>query len=312
MFSIVLPVYNAEKWIHFTLTSIQAQRYSNYEVIIVDDGSTDCSKDICQEFVSVDSRFRYFWEPNSGVSAARNLGLTKVTGDYLMFMDSDDYLSPDALDCLQKKVVETDCDLYFFGWNEIIDNRIVKHSFSRKELSSSQESIYKSIVFDPYKYGGGFPWNKLWKIKTLKQGNGFVKFNTNLKMYEDKLWVLENLDLIHSFAFCDSCIYNYRNLQGSSSHQSHNPVLMLKNAYHASEIIYSYIRVSHMSAIEVADKLRWCFLINYLFRSLLDSGFTPDNQLLWHILRDSKFHFVALKFYIKYIFCVLYFLIKRK
>ena len=94
--SVIVPVYNAEKWLRDALASLQAQSYSDFEVILVDDGSTDTSSSICREFCGMDSRFRLISQKNAGVSAARNAGIDDAHGEWLAFLDADDTMPADA------------------------------------------------------------------------------------------------------------------------------------------------------------------------------------------------------------------------
>lgn len=96
--SIVVPIYNADKYLKRCLDSVKNQTYADYEVILVDDGSMDQSADICREYVDSDDRFKYFYQENSGPDMARKLGTAKATGEYLMYVDADDYISEDMLD----------------------------------------------------------------------------------------------------------------------------------------------------------------------------------------------------------------------
>ena len=100
LFSIIIPVYNVENYLERCLDSVICQKYHNFEVILVNDGSMDKSAKICDAFAKKDNRIRVIHQENCGVSMARNVGISLAKGDYLMFLDSDDYLSKDALECL--------------------------------------------------------------------------------------------------------------------------------------------------------------------------------------------------------------------
>lgn len=113
LISLIIPIFNAEKTLQRCLDSVRQQTYSNLEVILIDDGSTDGSRNICMSYAKRDSRLRYLYQPNAGVSAARNLGLDAATGTYVAFLDSDDWLSPDYLACLHTAM--SDCDLVIGG-----------------------------------------------------------------------------------------------------------------------------------------------------------------------------------------------------
>ena len=110
-FSIIIPVYNVEKYIYRCLDSIKKQTYKNFEVIVVDDGSPDSSDKIISKFVKKDQRFRYYKKENGGLSDARNFGLNYVTGDYIIFTDSDDYLDVDLLKHLNEIITTKNYDV---------------------------------------------------------------------------------------------------------------------------------------------------------------------------------------------------------
>ena len=111
LISIVIPVYNAEKYLGGCLNSIQNQTYKNFEVILVNDGSIDHSETICKEFVEVDTRFRYFLKVNGGASSARNFGLDHVTGDFITFIDADDWVDENHLEVLINNIKENNSDM---------------------------------------------------------------------------------------------------------------------------------------------------------------------------------------------------------
>lgn len=111
LISIVIPVYNAEKYLGGCLNSIQNQTYKNFEVILVNDGSIDHSETICKEFVEVDTRFRYFLKVNGGASSARNFGLDHVTGDFITFIDADDWVDENHLEVLINNIKGNNSDM---------------------------------------------------------------------------------------------------------------------------------------------------------------------------------------------------------
>lgn len=111
LISIVIPVYNTEKYLGGCLNSIQNQTYKNFEVILVNDGSMDHSESICMDFVKVDTRFKYFTKENGGASSARNFGLDNVTGDYITFIDADDWVDENHLEVLINNIKENNSDM---------------------------------------------------------------------------------------------------------------------------------------------------------------------------------------------------------
>ena len=109
-FSVIIPVYNSVTYLSETLNSILSQTYDDYEVILVDDGSTDGSELICDSYVSEDLRFKVIHKTNGGVSSARNTGLNYISGEWVVFLDSDDMLHKSTLAIL-KRIIETDSEL---------------------------------------------------------------------------------------------------------------------------------------------------------------------------------------------------------
>ena len=114
--SIIVPVYNAKKYLSNTLESILKQSYKNLEIILVNDGSTDNSKEICEHYAKIDSRIILLNKINGGVSSARNYGLEVAKGDYVSFIDSDDYLTVDMIETLVKDVQNTDVEIAVCGY----------------------------------------------------------------------------------------------------------------------------------------------------------------------------------------------------
>ena len=107
-FSIIIPVYNVEKYLRECLDSVLGQSFPDWEAVCVNDGSTDASASVLREYESIDSRIKVITQPNGGLSKARNTGLSAAKGDYVIFLDSDDWLEPDALECLERNSAHED------------------------------------------------------------------------------------------------------------------------------------------------------------------------------------------------------------
>ena len=123
LISIIIPVYNAEKYLEQCLNSIKNQTYKNFEVIIVNDGSKDSSEVICKRFSEDDSRFRYFTKSNGGVSSARNFGLDNTNGHYITFIDGDDWVEHNHLEILMDAIIKNNCEIAISSYMEFIENR---------------------------------------------------------------------------------------------------------------------------------------------------------------------------------------------
>lgn len=179
MFSVIVPVYNVEKYLDKCLASILGQTFKDYECIIVDDGSPDNSNTIIDNYVKKDQRFNVIHQKNMGISAARNAGLDIAKGDYITFIDSDDYIANDYLEKFASKITSTDADIVICGFIEVYAEYI-------KEVSSKSENtdeIKKNILADVLH---AYPWNKCYK-KDLFQN---IRFPVN-KIFEDLLTIPE-------------------------------------------------------------------------------------------------------------------------
>ena len=130
--SIVVPVYNVEKYLKRCVNSLIGQSYSNLEILLVDDGSKDSSLSICKEYELKDSRIRVFHKENEGLGLTRNYGIERATGEYITFVDSDDYLTSDAITAMLDRAIATNADVV------IANSLIIKMKY--KELQ--YQSVY--------------------------------------------------------------------------------------------------------------------------------------------------------------------------
>ena len=207
MISIIVPVYNAEKYLSECIQSILSQSYQDYEAILVDDGSTDMSGEICEQYAKTDKRVKAFHKQNGGVSSARNLGITEAIGKYITFVDADDYLAPNYL---LELVAENDVFDLVVGGATIIDNNnecICKNECNDTIIRSKADFVFffpeldESVVFDA-------PWNKLFRTSIIKRNA--ICFDENFSYGEDKLFVLSYMKHVESIHVIPTCSYYYR------------------------------------------------------------------------------------------------------
>lgn len=209
--TIIVPVYNAEEYLDRCMNSILDQEFSSYEVILVDDGSTDASGLICDRYSGTDPRFITVHQKNSGVSAARNAGLNLAQGEYVMFLDSDDALLPYALDELMSN--SNDEDVIIGGYGVFIEN-VPKKEIKPKATVSYKGSQYPHFFQDNILRNCEMldsPWAKLFKRKVI----GKTRFSEQLNYAEDKLFVFEVLAKSSSVMTVSSAVYGYYLRAGS-------------------------------------------------------------------------------------------------
>lgn len=181
LISIIVPVYNAEKYLVKCLDSLVSQTYNNIEILLINDGSKDNSGNICDEFAQKDNRVRVVHKENGGVSSARNIGLDIAQGEYIGFVDSDDWVEPDMYECLYSFIVGNGADVSICKFSNK-DERIEQQNYTE-----TIEFDAKSAILEMHKDGlfAGHLCNKLFKIK-LFEG---LRFDEQITIYEDMLLV---------------------------------------------------------------------------------------------------------------------------
>ena len=205
--SIIVPVYNVEKYLRQCLESIKNQTYTNLQIIMVNDGSSDNSGSICKEYADSDSRFIYIEQENKGVSGARNTGLNHADGEYLCFIDADDEFTEDAISEQVKNVGK--CDMLITRFNKIDEdgNIISNGSVKTAAECSSQETIGFVIRVLEYGYQGNI-CSKLFKTEIIKKNN--IRFDEDIYYNEDRLFIIRYLLCSSSVVIKPIVSYLYR------------------------------------------------------------------------------------------------------
>jgi glycosyltransferase involved in cell wall biosynthesis len=202
----VICVYDTEKYLRKCLDSIINQTYKDLEIIIINDGSPDNSIDIIREYEEIDSRIIVFDIKNCGVSKARNLGLANASGDYIIFIDSDDFLYENMIFELQQKI--GDCDMAVCNINRVFDNYVEKPFLNLpKENIISASSIVSKIISEKAHLGGSV-CNKLFKLKFLRETG--IEFEERSEIYaEDAFFYFKLLKHIDKIAIVNKPLYGY-------------------------------------------------------------------------------------------------------
>lgn len=187
--SIVIPVYNAEKYLSRCLNSILKQTYSNIEIILVDDGSEDKSSYLCDRYAILDRRIKAYHKSNEGVSIARNYGIENCNGEYIVFVDSDDYLISECIETLVKLVRnEEETVLGCVDYYENQNGKLSTYSREDGKIDSLgyDEGLIK--IFDPSSYRG-YLWNKIFRLSEIRKYE--IRFLPGVKIWEDTLFLIE-------------------------------------------------------------------------------------------------------------------------
>lgn len=228
MISVIVPVYKVESYLHQCLDSILGQTYRDLEILLIDDGSPDRCGEICEEYAKKDSRIRVFHTKNQGLSAARNLGLREAKGEYIGFVDSDDWIEPDMYEILLRRIEETGTNISASGvWKDYADKSI---SYSNDDgIYHKNETI--RVLF---RISDGM-WNKLYK-KICWADICFPENHT----YED-VSILHKVFLkADSLSCVPKPLYHYRMREGSIIHSL--TMENIRDYWTASYEKYSYLR----------------------------------------------------------------------
>lgn len=210
LISIIIPVYNVEKYLRQCLDSVLSQTYTNYEVIMVDDGSTDSSRDICDAYNDGDERFQVIHQNNKGLSVARNTGFQASTGAYIYFLDSDDWIEKTTLEKLIFHAEETDADFVFFDGKSFEDSKKgyrIRQGYLRKRKYPIGSGIE---VFDALQQSGDFKSavpTYLWKRSFLLDNQ--MSFYPGI-LYEDMIFSFEAFCKAQRVAHCYEALYHRR------------------------------------------------------------------------------------------------------
>lgn len=320
-FSIIIPVYNVEKYLNECVESVLNQTYKNFEIILVDDGSTDSSPQICDSYAEKDNRIRAIHKENGGLSSARNAGIKNMTGDYVLFLDSDDFWDNNkALEHLSYIISEQKPDVVCYGYKEFYENtNELKNVICIPEISF--EDLSTEGQLEALLTNGIFTSSACCKtIRTKLIFDKDIYFVENITS-EDIDWSARILLNAKSFALYNDYFYNYRQRDGSITHQikyknlemlSNNIIKCINLAEKVEEgrlkdlylnyVAYQYITFLHSSFLcEKNDKIKYLVDKMKNYRYLLKYHLNRKVKLvyLFNKLFGFNIMYKLLKLYLK-------------
>lgn len=199
--TIIVPIYNSERYLNKCIQSILAQSYDDFELILIDDGSTDSSGQICDEFSKQNTRIKVYHESNKGVSMARNRGLELASGDWITFIDSDDWIEPDYLLGLISNNEGYDLIISYYnvlGWKSWINDPWEDNCYTGEHLKDSFDNNMRR--FD-------FICGKMYRNSIIKEHG--IRFNPKISYAEDLIFTLNYVLNINSIRVLSSALYCY-------------------------------------------------------------------------------------------------------
>lgn len=287
--SVIVPVYNVEKYLKRCVDSILAQSFSDFELILVDDGSTDSSGAICDQFAEIDDRISVQHNTNQGASAARNHGIDAARGEWITFIDSDDYVLPDYLYSLYQATLKSDTDLVMTGIKLVYENEpdkeVVREWQESVVKKENLDELYESNILQ-YQKG---PVIKLFKKEIIKK-NGLC-FNERLSRGEDALFVYGYLLHANVLSVASGANYVYYKRSGSLMSQK---LASFETELYAYECMKSTI-LQLLGQVEIRHPYPKRFLV-YWFDRVLNSLHSGEKKYSFNE-RQKCLRSLDLKYY---------------
>lgn len=255
-FSIIVPAYNVAQYIEECIESILNQDYDNYEIIVVDDGATDETPKILDEIASKSEKVRVIHQKNGGLSAARNSGIEAASGDYILFLDGDDFWSEKSfLTEVNKKINEKNVDVVIYSYSYYYPDKIIKKSLNLKDITGETEKNYINLVKNELITAPA--WNKC--VKRNLFADGLLNFQVGV-LSEDCLWCANLLKSIATYSVLDNSQYMYRqNREGSITN-----VIKEKNVLDILKSISIGLANKEEYSVEKQEALNIYFTISYI------------------------------------------------
>ncbi len=263
LISIIVPVYNVEKYLHKCIDSIIGQTYKNLEILLIDDGSTDRSGIICDDYSAKDSRIKVIHKENGGQASARNLALTIAKGEYIGFVDSDDWIEPDMYEILYNAIIDNNADISMCGRNNISESSGLAKPFFSYPIGfslSNSEAIKRFLLFDGIDSAG---WDKLFKRKIAINH----RFPLGL-ISEDLLYIYKCIKEAEKIYHVGIPLYNYLQRNNSTSRSKYSK---------KTNGLYIYPKEIREDVIKKYPKLKkeadyYMFFEHFVFYRILDSS----------------------------------------
>lgn len=311
MISVVVPVYNAEKYIVKCLESLIAAKEQNkLEIVVIDDGSTDNSLKICHQFSADHSYIVVLTQQNSGPSVARNRGVKVATGDYLVFVDADDYVEPSYISDLHTEIVAVKSDLVCCAYFDHSKYGKVATTNYNEKIIYDEVKDFIPFILDKV---GGVLWDKMFKKDIILKNN--IAFNTNIRLSEDLLFVLEYLKYTSKISVVSKHLYHYNRVQQLGLSREYDlkkfDYILTVNLLVSNYLLYFGLKSDSIS--EYLNKRKVAFAVNFCrFVSLSDSPVLNKIKILKEFRLNKEYQIVCKNISLKWLEYPIIFLLNFK
>lgn len=218
MISVIVPVYNVEKYLDECIESIVSQSYTNFELILVDDGSPDKCPEICDEWAKRDNRIKVIHKENGGVSSARNAGIDAASGEFIMFIDSDDTIRQGCFERSVEMITKHDADICFFGYKIRKHERLLNSPFKIRDVIECDRKQLYELLFVENVINTIVVTMKLYKTSIIK--NNGIYFDTSIDLGEDNIFGMQAFNVSDKFVIDNESYYVVRRgIEGTLSNK---------------------------------------------------------------------------------------------
>lgn len=258
MLSLIIPIYNASTYLAFSLESLLSQPFQDFELILVDDGSTDASPSICDEYAAKDERIRVLHEPHSGVANSRQVGLEAAKGMYILYVDADDQVDPCMIADMYQVAVDQEADMVLCDYRELTHEGEV---YRKQEPTSLDGVAVLEDILDGKLYGA--LWNKMMRREWLLQTK--AAFPQRLTMREDLVFLSQCLPYASKIAYIPKAFYGYerRNASALTSHYVNE-----SPAYYQQECLWVDLILENQFLLESTRQRLQAYLLELAYITL--------------------------------------------
>ena len=271
--SIIIPVYNAEKSLRRCIDSVLHQEYTDFELLLINDGSTDSSGSICDAYAQQDCRVHVIHKENTGVSDTRNAGLDRAKGTFVQFLDSDDWITPDATKLLVRTAQSTACDMVIADFYRVVGERVSHMDGIGEDAVLSREQFAEHMMENPADFYYGVLWNKLYRREIIEGHH--LRMDVDIHWCEDFIFNLEYMLHAQTFSALKAPIYYYVKTKGSLVTQNASISKVIRTKLTVFEYYHNFYK--HVLDAADYDKKRL-----QVYRFLIDSA--GDNGVLSSLL----------------------------
>ena len=278
--SVIVPVYNTEKYLPRCVKSILGQTYYNLELLLVDDGSTDRSGQVCEDYAAMDSRVKVICKNNGGVSSARNAGIDNAKGEFIVFVDSDDWIDKNALEYLMNAVQKEKTEIVMMSFDNR-NNKVIKAGFNIKckrfDINTTEAERWKELFAHGILH---VVWGKIYFAEIIKKHN--IRFNPQITYGEDTMFLFEYLTHCEKIFVSNEIIYHYNKLNDNAATRKYHVNLIDGIiAYHTE--MESFVERLNLTRSEKSGIMGWCAvrcILNLIYPYVY---YLPEEQALINI-----------------------------